>query len=53
MTSGGITLELVNEREGRIAGNGLLTVIPEELSTCKDDIELQFMGMELWIWKET
>ena len=47
MTSGGITLELVNEREGRIAGNGFLSVIPEELSTCKGDIELQFVGKKL------
>ncbi len=44
VTCGGISLELVNDREGRIGGNGQLTIIPEELSTCKDDIELQFMG---------
>ena len=45
MTSGRATLELVN-RQGRLE-NGRLTIFPEEISTCKDDIELQFMGKNL------
>jgi hypothetical protein len=44
VTNGGITLSLVNDREARVDGNGEITIIPEELSTCKDDIEIQFMG---------
>ena len=47
VTSSGLTMELVNEREGRFADNGQLTILPEELSTCNDDIELQLMGKKL------
>ena len=42
-----LALELNNEREGRAKRNGTLLLSFEELSSCKDDIELQFMGKKL------
>lgn len=37
-------MNLVNVGEDRMSNNGTLFVSAEEMSTCKDDIELQFIG---------
>ena len=50
VTSGpgrGLALNLVNAEDGRNRGNGTLYVACEEMSTCKDDLQLQFMGKKL------
>lgn len=43
----GLSLNLVNERKGRRTGNGTIILSYEEFDSCKDDIELQFMGKKL------
>lgn len=42
-----VRAELRNADDGRLTGNGSIVVTSEELSGCKDDLELQFMGKKL------
>ena len=47
VTGGTVKMELQNAAEGRMSGNGQLLVTSEEMSTCKDDLQLQFMAKKL------
>jgi len=46
-SNGSHAMNLVNQKEDRMTGNGTLLVSSEEQSGCKDDITLQFVGKKL------